>query len=473
MENPPLIVDLDGTILKTDTLFEGLAKLIKQNFLFVFLLPFWLCQGKLKFKNKISKYALPNFQLLPLNSEFVSFVRDEKAKNRTVILATASTERYAKAFAEELGIFDDVLSSSETVNLKSKAKLSAILSKYEEFDYAGDSSADEPLFKLARRSHLVNATPRLINKYGAQESITVWGERKETLKDWVSQLRIYQWVKNFLLFVPVFVSHQYIDASSIVTTFLGFISIGLLASSTYVLNDILDLDSDRLHARKKSRPFASGKISIKNGVVCGGILFVASLILAASISTNYLLILLCYLVTTLAYSLYLKSYALIDTIILAGLYTIRIVAGTILIEVDLSFWLLAFSMFTFYSLALVKRCSEISSLRDEGKLSASGRDYHIGDYNLLQSFGVGSALLALLTLMFYIENSFQADFYNEPQLLWFILPAFAYFFMRIWLKTSRSEMHDDPIVFALKDKGSLITVAFIVSVTVIARLIQR
>lgn len=471
MHNRPLIVDLDGTLIKTDMLFEGILVLLKKNILYFFVIFYWALYGKQTLKYKLAEIVTPNIDKLPKNIDFINFLKKQKKEGRKLVLATASTVKYANLYSEHLNLFDEILASDEKTNLKGKKKLEIIKETYSDFDYAGDSMADEVIFSHATEFHLVNSNKKLIKKLQHKSNITVWGCSASSISDWITQLRIYQWIKNVLLFVPLFVTHQHINTDSAISTFLGFISFSVIASSTYILNDMIDINTDRNHPRKCNRPLASGKISIKHGIFGGAVLFLLGITISATISSNFLLIICTYLATTLAYTFHLKTYVLIDTIILAGLYTLRIIAGAILIKVELSFWLLAFSMFTFFSLALVKRCSEIHFVATEGKLSTKGRDYNTSDYDLLQSFGASSSLMSLLMLMFYIEDSFQQNFYNEPQLLWLILPAFAYFFMRIWLKTTRSEMHDDPIVFALKDKGTLITVLFIIITTLAARLL--
>tara|TARA_R110000787_G_scaffold104094_1_gene210821 strand:+ start:5022 stop:5933 length:912 start_codon:yes stop_codon:yes gene_type:complete len=298
-------------------------------------------------------------------------------------------------------------------------------------------------------------------------------ERKfSKLKVVLKAMRVHQWLKNTLIFVPVFVSSLYLEPAVWGNALIGFLLFSLLASATYLLNDLLDIDADRTHPRKYLRPIPSGMLTIKQAILLAGGLLVASIIGATLFTdTAFQLALLAYLALTLLYTFMLKSYVIADVISLASLFTIRIIAGAMVIDVVLSFWLLAFSMFTFFSLALVKRCAELKLLSKVNKDKATGRDYQVDDYQLMQSFGVTSAFISLLLVAFYVQVSMNNEEYSTPLLLWASLPAFAYWFLRMWLKTNRGEMHDDPIVFSIKNKGSLATICFILIITLLAKLI--
>ena len=468
---PPLFVDLDGTLVRTDLLHEGVFSLLKVSIWYLFLLPLWLLKGKAYFKYKVAETAQPDFSLLPYDSLFLDFLYAEKKKGRKLYLATASNSRYAEKVAEHLDIFDDVLASSPSHNLKGRNKLIACQKISNKFAYAGNATEDFDIFKESIESHLVNPGRAALAMARKSPVTKIWYRETSStpVKTWFKALRIHQWLKNTLLFVPLFAAGKYYDQGAIVHLALGFLSFSLLASATYLVNDLLDLDADRQHPRKRLRPFASGDLSITKGVSGLLVLSIIILLLASYTPLGFQICLLGYLIFTLMYSFALKYYVIADVIALAGLFTVRIIGGALIIEVALSFWLLAFSMFTFFSLALVKRCAEIKMLEQRNKFKSSGRDYNVDDYNLMQSLGVSSAFMSILLMAFYVQDAYIGSVYSNPVVLWLTIPAFVYWLCRMWLKTSRGEMHDDPIIFSLKDRGSIITIAFICLVTLMAK----
>jgi 4-hydroxybenzoate polyprenyltransferase len=466
-----LYVDLDGTFTKTDLLFESLVIAIKNNPLNMFLCFFWLLKGKAYLKHQLSQRADVDTKLLPLNSEFYTFLLEEKSKGRKVVLATASNEKYAKRICNESDLFDSYISSDMNSNLKGKAKLLLIQSKNEKFSYAGNSRDDFIIFEKCEESYLVNPTKKA-------KKLAVQSPTSKTFDDsyvsklvWIKQLRVHQWLKNLLILVPLIVSGKFMDSDSILLSVLGFISFSCLASATYIINDLLDLESDRSHIRKKSRPLAAGTISLVNGKIAAIILFVLAFSIASFLYDLFNLVLILYLVLTLTYSLKVKQYIGMDVIALASLYTVRIIAGAVILGVTMSFWLLSFSMFVFLSLAIIKRCAELKSLEKTTKVITTGRDYHVEDYMVLMSIGTSSAMLSILMFCFYVNSNVLADQYQQPTMLWLILPALCYWMMRMWIKTHRGEMHDDPIVFSLKDKGSTITIGFMGLIALLAQVL--
>ncbi|UUM32245.1 UbiA family prenyltransferase [Vibrio japonicus] len=467
----PLFVDLDGTYTKTDLLFESFIAAFKQNPLILFYSFFWLFKGKSYIKYQLSKHADIDVINLPLNTEFFSFLQTEKSKGRRIYLATASNERYAQEVVNHHKVFDDYISSNQSVNLKGKDKLKKIKEISPRFLYAGNDAVDFDIFAHAEESVLVNPS------YNAQKKATKFKVDKTfdvsptSIKVWFKQLRVHQWLKNLLIFVPLMVSGGFTDINNITTAVYAFFAFSFLASATYILNDLLDLESDRAHSQKKFRPLAAGTISIKNGVLAGFILLLFSFAVSVSLGSQFSIVLLAYLSLTVFYSIKLKQHVAMDVVALALLFTIRILAGAAAIGVVVSFWLLAFSIFIFLSLALVKRCSEIQSMESEGKQRAKGRDYTINDYAILNSFGASSALLSVLMFCFYINNNVLTNQYQHPNILWLIVPALCYWLMRMWIKTHRGEMHHDPIVFSMKDKGSLATIGFCGLVAIAAQLL--
>jgi len=466
-----LYVDLDGTYTKSDMLFESLLIAIKSNPLVLLLCCFWLLKGKAYLKYQLSQRADIDTTLLPLNSEFFAFLVDEKAKNRKIILATASHEKYAEKIWSQAEIFDSYICSDMKTNLKGKTKLLRIQSESKNFSYAGNSTEDFVIFDQCEESYLVNPTKKAKKLAKKSPTSKTFDDSQASKLVWFKQLRVYQWVKNTLIFVPLIVSGEFLSGNSVVLSMLGFVSFCLLASATYIVNDLLDLESDRSHSKKKNRPLAAGSISLIDGQFVALILFVLAFSIASMLSTLFVFVLFFYLFATLLYSMKIKQYIGMDVILLTSLYTTRIIAGAALLNVTISFWILSFSMFIFLSLAIIKRCAELKSLQGAIREQISGRDYQEEDYLVLVCIGTSSAMLSILMFCFYINSNVLNDQYQQPILLWLILPALCYWKMRMWIKTHRGEMHDDPIVFAFKDRGSVITIGFMGLIALVAQIL--
>jgi 4-hydroxybenzoate polyprenyltransferase len=471
-----LYVDLDGTFIKSDMLLESFLVAFKNNPFILFSAFFWLLRGKAFLKQKLSESGRVNVVSIPVNPQTFKFLEQQKSLGRKIVLATASNQSIAKDFVDNYAIFDAYIASTASNNLKGQNKLNAILelSKDNEhqFDYMGNSTEDFILFERATNSYLVSPTAKARRKSKQGHIFTEYFDdtSKTSLKLWIKQLRVYQWLKNSLIFVPLLVANQFTDLNAITNTLLAFLSFGLLASSTYVINDLVDLESDRTHKRKCNRPLASCQIQILPAILVATVLFTISLLLAWSLSTGFLITLIVYLILTLSYSFKIKRYFGMDVIALASLYTIRIFAGAAVIGVTVSFWLLSFSMFIFLSLALVKRCAELVALKQHNQVQISGRDYNTNDLLVFTSFGTTSSLIAVLMYCFYMNSNVLSNQYQEPQLLWLSLPALGYWLMRMWVKTLRGEMHDDPIVFSLKDRGSMLSIMVMAFFTMVAHL---
>lgn len=453
----PLFVDLDGTLVKTDLLFESLLALLKLNPMYIFLIPIWLLRGKAHLKQQIAERVEIDPSLLPYHSTFLKYLHNEAESGRTLVLATATNRKLAQMVVHHLGFFNNILASDEKINLSGESKLKAILDECGEsqFDYAANAKIDLNIFLHAREVILVNPARKLEKTARKVSQVQqVFEERKTGVRPYLKAMRIYQWMKNLLLFLPLFTSHEWFNKPLVIDALLGFFAFSLCASSMYLVNDLLDLPSDRSHPNKKVRPFAIGDIPILSGCILLTLLLVMGLGIATILSIDFMVVLLVYLVVTFFYSLYLKTYMLIDVLVLACLYTIRVIAGSVVIEVILSFWLLAFSMFIFFSLALVKRCSELITLAENNRESAKGRDYRVSDLGYLQSMGIASGYLSVLIIAFFINSQDVAASYNYPKLLWLSCPAILYWVSRIWLKTGRGEMHDDPLIFSIRDRGS-------------------
>lgn len=467
---PPLVVDLDGTLTPVDTLVESAILLIKHHPLYLFFFPFWLLQGRAAFKAAIASRA--NFQVgnLPLRAELLEYLTAQKLAGRRLVLATAAHQSIAQAIADKTNLFDDVLASNASHNLKGRHKLAAIQEKVgPTFAYAGDSHADLPIWKASSAAVLVNVSTRI--KHTVAGTIPVEREftfSKPTLKTWIKALRVHQWVKNLLVFVPLLTAFSFLDSSRLVDAVVAFFAFSLTASATYIVNDLLDLENDRSHPRKCNRPFASAALSIPAGLVAAAVSLTTAFALALNVSAEFTFMLLSYLVLTSAYSWLLKQYVLIDVLTLSLLYTLRILAGAVAISVTTSPWLLAFSVFVFLSLALVKRCSELISLQQSGETATRGRDYRVSDQQVLAPLGLASALGAVVVFGLYISSPEIKVHYASPLLLWLAAFGMIYWLARLWIKTQRGEMHDDPIVFALHDRGSRVAVIAMIAVVLAA-----
>ncbi|MDD1630959.1 MAG: UbiA family prenyltransferase [Methylococcaceae bacterium] len=470
-DSVPLFVDLDGTLIKTDLLIESAFFLLKKQPWMLLVMLYWLAFGKARLKEEIAIRSVLDFSVLPLQQEFVEFLKGEAKNGRTLYLATASDRRLAEPVAKRLGIFKQVLASDGHRNLKGARKLEAILTSCKDsaFDYAGNERADLAIWAKARRAIVVNPDVGVIAAVKKQgyEVQQVFDDRPPIAKTWARALRIHQWAKNVLLGVPVLTAHAF-NFSAIAEITVAFTAFGLVASATYLLNDLFDLVSDRHHPRKCKRPFAAGDIGLASGIVGMVILFVAGFGLAVQLSDHFLFILLAYLVITVSYSFYFKMFVLIDVLLLASLYTIRIVAGAYAIEVPVSSWLLGFSMFVFLSLALVKRCTELIAIQRLSHEAMEGRDYQVSDYPMLSAMGVSAGYISILVLALFISSPESVGNYTYPVLLWLLCPLMAYWVSRLWLKTSRGEMHDDPLIYSLKDQASWIIFINMMMVTLVA-----
>ncbi len=459
MKSPiPLCIDLDGTLLNSDLLLEAAFAQFKQAPLSVRHWPRWLAAGKARLKAEIAARVELDIATLPYNRELLAFLREQKAAGRPLVLVTASHRRFAEQIAEHLGLFDEVLATDNDRNLAGPYKATTLVERYGErgFDYAGNAAVDLAVWRHARRALVVNAKPQLVDQARAVcEVERVFAPDASAWRHWVKGLRLYQWLKNVLIFMPLAAGHAWDQPDTLLLVLLAFLSFGLCASSVYLLNDLLDLNTDRRHPRKCRRPFAAGQLPIVEGVVAIPLLLIAAFGLSLLINPPWFsAVLATYYLFTLAYSLRLKHTLMLDVVVLAGLYTLRIIAGAAAASIEPSFWLLAFSMFLFLSLALVKRYAELWTLREQGDLSASGRGYHVDDLGLLQNLGGAAGYLAVLVLALYINSETSRALYGQPMVIWLLCPALLYWISRVWLITHRGEMHDDPIIFALTDTHS-------------------
>lgn len=465
---PPLCVDLDGTLILGDLLLESLMVLIKRNLLYLFLIPMWLLRGRSVLKAEIAARVTLNPATLPFDRNFVAWLESERETGRSIWLCTASNELFAERVASYLGLFEGVLASDRKVNLAGEKKAAQLVERFGEggFDYCGNERRDIAIWKHARAAIVVHAGSRLERAAGRYAPVLrTFPRRASSIRSVIRALRPHQWAKNVLVLVPLLAAHRVGNLAGLATGLLATAAFCLCASSVYVLNDLLDLEADRVHPRKSKRPFAAGDLSIITGFVLAGSLLVAAFSISTFLTVTFQLVILTYYALTLMYSVALKGIMLIDVVTLASLYTLRIIGGSAAVGIPLSFWLLSFSVFLFLSLAFVKRFVELDVLRRQQRLRATGRDYEVQDMAILQSMGSAAGYMSVIVLALYINSAEIEKLYRHPTLIWILCILMLYWISRVWMKAQRGEVHDDPLVFALKDRMSL-AVCLLAAITV-------
>jgi 4-hydroxybenzoate polyprenyltransferase/phosphoserine phosphatase len=466
---PVLCVDMDGTLLATDSGWELLLSLIKRAPLAALTLMFQLLRGRACFKRRLAQLANIDAARLPYRPEILALLRREHARGRYLVLATGADELIAREIASHVGLFSEVLASDGKLNLRGREKADKICQRFaaQGFDYIGNSFADLHVWRRAGEALVVEPSPGLLKMVRRTASVTqifqpASGQRIGRV---LATARVYQWIKNLLLFAPLVLAHDINQLALWLKACLAFVSFCLCASAGYALNDLLDLDSDRTHPIKRFRPLAAAQISIRVVgllvLVCALIGVVLSVVFLPARFTELLLL---YLAATAAYSTCFKRFVLVDVFVLAGLYTLRILAGGAAVNVPISRWLAAFSMFFFLSLAFAKRFSELrASGRGEGG-EPTRPGYRGLDVSFLQSVGAASGYLAALVMAFYVDSPEVKRLYSHPQWLWLACPLLLYWISRLWLFAQRGEIREDPLVFALSDKASYLVALCLLAV---------
>ena len=454
----PLVTDLDDTLIRTDLVFESLFLFFKQSPLNLIVALWWLISGgRPKLKRNLANSVSLQYEALPYRSDVLALLKEEKAKGREIVLASASDEIYILGISEHLRIFDLVLGSDGKSNLKGENKRAELVRRYGEkgFDYIGDSKADLKVWPSAKNALVVSSDEEYINKVKSITNVShiFPGRQKSQLPEVVKSCRVYQWVKNLLLVLPLLMAHK-ISVENLKDIFLAIMSFSASASAIYVLNDLLDLDGDRLHPTKRRRPFASGDLPLYYGFFLVPILIAIGLSLSLLLPLNFTYILILYLLITCLYSFKLKRLILLDIFTLATLYSIRIIAGGFAVSVPISQWLLIFSMFFFLSLAAVKRFSELYRARKGTLKKISGRAYSEEDLEVIGVFGSVTGVISALVLAVYVTSGDVVELYSHPKFLLLICPILLYWITRIWLIAYRGKLHDDPILFAITDLSS-------------------
>jgi 4-hydroxybenzoate polyprenyltransferase len=466
----PLIVDLDGTLLRTDLLQESLLRLFKQSPWLIFIVPLWLTRGRAYLKRRVFQRVQIDLSLLPRNEELLLWLRGEKARGRRLVLATASDHDQARLVVEPLDLFDVVLGSEGRCNLRGRAKLQKITEHCgEEFDYVGNARCDLEVWRSSRRAILVN-TPRRIERAvcAIGNLAQVFSRPTSRFPDFLRATRFYQWVKNLLLFVPAITSHTILDGAITGNAALAFLSFGFAASGGYVLNDLLDLEEDRRHVVKKQRMFASGRTSIGSGLLFALVCLSLSIGIAGFLPSAFLMALAGYLVLTLLYSLFLKGLLVVDVLTLALLYTLRIVAGNLATGIVFSLWLLSFAFFLFLSLAFSKRAADLMQHRSDSTGTLPGRGYVKADLETVCIAGICSGYLSSLILALYIHSDIVQVLYSRPAILWGLQPILLFYITRVWVICRRGELTEDPIQYTVTEPSTYVAALLAVAVMLAA-----
>jgi 4-hydroxybenzoate polyprenyltransferase len=455
----PLCVDLDGTLVKSDTFLESLLVLARRHPAALLRTPMWAMKGKAHLKSQVTSRVALDVAHLPYNRPLLDYLTDEHAAGRKLYLATGADQVLARRIAAHLGLFDDVMASDGTLNLTGDNKLQYLKQRFagEGFDYIGNALPDLRLLQGAQQAMLANPDLRLKSALKSQNIPVTrrFLDCSPLPAALAKALRVHQWAKNLLVFLPLLLAHS-LRLSLVVAATAAFFCFSLIASATYIFNDLLDLEADRVHPDKRKRAFAAGDLSVAAGCAISFSLATVALITAAYLPRKFLIYLLVYLVTTLAYSLALKRIVLVDVVVLSSLYTIRMLAGSAATRTPISPWLAAFSIFLFLSLAMVKRFSELQNLHERGVNPANGRGYLLSDIEQLRSFGTSSAYASIVIFALYINGRDITALYHHPNRMWLMTPLMILWISRVWLLASRGALHEDPVVFALTDRMSLL-----------------
>jgi 4-hydroxybenzoate polyprenyltransferase len=465
----PLCVDLDGTLIKSDSLLDALCQCVRRRPTEIWRVPLWLAGGRARLKQELAQRAPLDATRLPYNAAVRTYLQAQKRQGRVIYLATGADAALAERVAEHLGLFDGVLASNGVTNLTSSSKLRLLKERFGEFDYIGNAVADLPLLAGARTAMLANPTPslRLALLWRKIPIAQTFIDQRPVARTVVKAIRVHQWAKNILLFAPLAMSHK-ASPRTLGAVVAAFFCFSFIASANYLVNDMLDIESDRRHPTKRLRPFAAGDLPVAAGLALTLALALSAASLLPMFNARFGLWMAVYIAVTMAYSLYLKRVAIVDVLLLSGLYTLRLLAGGAATYTEISQWLAGFSSFLFLSLAMVKRYSELENLRVRGLTATHGRGYLVTDMGQIRSFGTSSAYAAVVVFMLYIARPDVTVLYHHPSRLWLIVPLLIYWLNRVWLLAARGQLDDDPVVFAMRDRVSLAVGAAVVALAVIA-----
>ena len=457
-----IIVDLDKVLVVSNTVLEEFILFIKKNPLRILHVFFWFIRGKQYFSKRLGSEVELNVKSLPYNKDLVEYL-NVHSRNARVYLVSRSGEAKLRLIADYLKLFDGY----ESLNIKDSKMLEYLTSQYgEDFYYISSSSKGVKIWKKMGKGMEIKSVSlfRL-----SSNKVDLIKNKKSFLKIFFKQIRLFQWTKNFLVFLPAFLAYQFFDKESWGELMSAFLSFSLCASGVYILNDLVDLSADRNHFKKRERPLASGDFSIELALWLMPILLTSSVLIGFTINKFFLFCLLAYFVLTTLYTFHLKSTLLLDSTLIAILYTLRVFAGSQAAQIEISNWLLIFSIFFFFGLALVKRYSEIYNVQHIGKQKLRERGYFSQDLTMVGQIGSGTSLLSIVVMALYIQSEAKLVHYSRFQYLYFIIPILLYFVARIWILASRGVIKEDPFVFLVKDKVSYIVGFSVVIILFLSR----
>lgn len=447
----PLVVDLDGTLLHTDTLVETLFDLARRRPLQLLRVPGWLAGGRAHLKRQLALQSQVDLASLPRADELVAHLRSQKARGRRLVLATAADATIAQALADQLGLFDEVLASDGSTNLSGTAKRDRLVALFgvRGFDYAGNGWRDLPVWAAARQGLLVRPSHRLAAAAARVTAVEqVFAAGRPDLRTWLGAVRPQHWLKNLLLLVPLLAAHQLYAPSRLLAALLGLVCFSLAASGVYLLNDLFDLPGDRSHPHKRTRALASGRLPLLHALLMVPALWGAAAVLALALPRPFLGALAAYVALMLTYSMRLRNYAIVDALALALGYSLRIWAGSLAVALAVSAWLLVCSTALFFGLALLKRYAELVTMRPGLGPQGRVRGYGVGDAALIAGLGTVADCIAVVLLALYPV----IDAPGAPHLTVWLLSALMLFWTgHMWLMAHRGRIRDDPVNFALRD----------------------
>lgn len=468
----PLCVDLDGTLTKVDTLYDTFMLLVRKNPRALVHLPGWLAGGKANLKAHLTKAVTLDVTRLPYNQDLLAYLHSQRELGRPIFLATGADRELAERVAAHLGIFDGVLASDGARNLTGKRKLARFREHFAggEFDYIGNAMPDLELLAASVEPKVANPSLALRSSLRSR-GVRVdqcFEDRAPILPSIIRAIRVHQWAKNALIFIPVIVGHRWsLDAAR--QALLAFFCFSFCASGTYLVNDLLDIEADRHHLKKRMRPFAAGDLPVVGGLAMSALLIALSAVCAIFLPNAFLAWLAIYFACTLAYTFWLKRLVLVDVLALSGLYTVRLMAGGAATSTPISHWLSGFSIFLFLSLAIVKRFAELQNTLQGGLTPKNGRGYQLSDIEQMRSFGTASAFAAVVVFANYISSFDVMALYHQPRLLWLVVPLLILWLCRVWLLAARGELNEDPVVFAVTDRMSLLIGVCVAAIALLAQ----
>ncbi len=467
----PVVVDLDGTLIAGDLFWESLFQLLRRKPWMVFLLPLWLLAGKARLKHEISERVEIDPSGLLYRKAVINVLIAERAAGRPLVLATGSARKFATAVAKHLGLFQHILATSKTENMTSHRKARRLRDAYGDggFDYVGNSADDIAIFEIARKAIVVSPDKKA-RRWQFSHGAELIETPKRSWRTFLKLLRVHQWLKNSLIFVPLILDHKLGSADHLRDCVIAFVAFSAAASAIYIVNDFFDMPLDRRHASKRHRPIASGLVSVPAGLAVAGVMLAVSAAAASFLSPAFWAVLGLYLVLTTAYSVSLKRMLLIDVFTLAGLYAMRLLAGTVAASAAPSFWLLAFAMFFFLSLALSKRYVELRQTGVAEGERIAGRGYRSEDKAIVAMAGIASGCAAAVVLALYINSPEVFANYMHAWMVWPLAPIILYLIIRIWVLAGRGELHDDPVVFIISDWRSQLMIAIGAGLLLVASL---